>query len=248
MAVATVTPAVSPAQLTVITSEEISRYAEITSQLSQLEALQKALRAELLDLHVAGAEQETGSLRNHIRKYQRCRSERCGPHMINHETSILQQMLRRIGTWERVGLGFQPLSLPKTGPGRCISDEEERRLIRAGASNPRWETVYMFALLSLNTTMGPGEVMHLRRKDIDLEQNLINVGEEGAKNRGRIRRIPLNEIGIRVCREALSVAEKKDPHCQNTSCFLFEGCAVQARNIMIPLATAQPSRPHGPRY
>jgi hypothetical protein len=131
MAVATVTPAVSPAQLTVITSEEISRYAEITSQLSQLEALQKALRAELLDLHVAGAEQETGSLRNHIRKYQRCRSERCGPHMINHETSILQQMLRRIGTWERVGLGFQPLSLPKTGPGRCISDEEERRLIRA---------------------------------------------------------------------------------------------------------------------
>ena len=60
MAVATV-PLVSPAQLTVITSEEISRYAEITSQLSQLEALQKALRAELLDLHSAGAEQETGS-------------------------------------------------------------------------------------------------------------------------------------------------------------------------------------------
>jgi hypothetical protein len=61
VAVATVTPAVSPAQLTVITSEEISRYAEITSQLSQLEAVQKALRAELLDLHTAGAEQETGS-------------------------------------------------------------------------------------------------------------------------------------------------------------------------------------------
>ena len=61
MAVATVTPAVSPAQLSVITSEEISRYAEITAQLSQLEALQKALRTELLDLHTAGAEQETGS-------------------------------------------------------------------------------------------------------------------------------------------------------------------------------------------
>jgi hypothetical protein len=61
VAIATVTPAVSPAQLTVITSEEISRYAEITSQLSQLEALQKTLRAELLDLHTAGAEQETGS-------------------------------------------------------------------------------------------------------------------------------------------------------------------------------------------
>jgi hypothetical protein len=61
VAVATVTPAVSPAQLTIITSEEISRYAEITSQLSQLEAQQKALRSELLDLHTAGAEQETDS-------------------------------------------------------------------------------------------------------------------------------------------------------------------------------------------
>jgi hypothetical protein len=61
MAVATVTPTVSPAQLTVITSKEISRYAEITSQLSRLEALQRVLRAELLDLHTAGAEQETGS-------------------------------------------------------------------------------------------------------------------------------------------------------------------------------------------
>src|SRR5439155_17598040 len=48
-------------QLTVITSAEISRYAEITSQLSQLEAQQKALRSELLNLHAAGAEQETGS-------------------------------------------------------------------------------------------------------------------------------------------------------------------------------------------
>jgi hypothetical protein len=51
VATATVTPAVSHPQLTVITSEEISRYAEITAQLSQLEALQKALRIELLDLH-----------------------------------------------------------------------------------------------------------------------------------------------------------------------------------------------------
>jgi hypothetical protein len=61
VAVATVTPAVSSTQLTVITSDEISQYAEISSQLSKLENLQKALRAELLDLHIAGAEQETGS-------------------------------------------------------------------------------------------------------------------------------------------------------------------------------------------
>ncbi len=42
-----------------ITSEEISKYAELAALVSQLEAQQKALRAELLALHTAGAEQET---------------------------------------------------------------------------------------------------------------------------------------------------------------------------------------------
>jgi hypothetical protein len=44
-----------------ITSEEISRYAELSALVSQLEAQQKSLRAELLELHQAGAEQETDS-------------------------------------------------------------------------------------------------------------------------------------------------------------------------------------------
>ncbi len=44
-----------------ITSEEISRYAELVALVSQLESQQKALRSELLDLRAAGAEQETDS-------------------------------------------------------------------------------------------------------------------------------------------------------------------------------------------
>jgi hypothetical protein len=44
-----------------ITSEEISRYAELSSLPSQLEAEQKAFRVKLLTLHAAGAEQGTGS-------------------------------------------------------------------------------------------------------------------------------------------------------------------------------------------
>jgi hypothetical protein len=44
-----------------ITSEEISRYAELSALVSQLESQQKALRSELLTLRAAGAEQETDS-------------------------------------------------------------------------------------------------------------------------------------------------------------------------------------------
>jgi hypothetical protein len=44
-----------------ITSEQISRYAEFASLVSELETQQKSLRAELLTLRAAGAEQPTDS-------------------------------------------------------------------------------------------------------------------------------------------------------------------------------------------
>ena len=105
---------------------------------------------------------------DHLRKYQRSRSGKSNPNKINQELGVVAQMLKRIGCWEKVGLGYQPLPLRKSTVGRAMTDDEERRLFRAGASNPRWEACYMFAVLSLQTTMGPGEVMSLRRKDIDL--------------------------------------------------------------------------------
>lgn len=44
-----------------ITSEEISRYAELTALIAQAEEQQKILRSELLAMHAAGAEQENAS-------------------------------------------------------------------------------------------------------------------------------------------------------------------------------------------
>jgi len=53
-------PAQDRAQLT-ITSEEISRYAALTSQISKLQKEEASLRVELLGLYSVGAEQETDS-------------------------------------------------------------------------------------------------------------------------------------------------------------------------------------------
>ena len=145
----------------------------------------------------------------HIRRYQVQRRETCGPHMINHETSLLQQLLKRCGTWERIGLGFQPLPLPKDSPGRAISDDEEHRLLRACTVNPRWVDVYLFALLSLNTTMGPGEVTALRRRDVDLERKTVTVTSEGAKNHYRIRTIPLNDIALKQSKKRSAWLRRK---------------------------------------
>jgi integrase len=144
-----------------------------------------------------------------IIKYQLRRKDEVGPSWVNHECSLLQQLLKRCGLWERIGRGYNPLPLPREGPGRCIADDEEERLLRTGAANPLWEAAYLFALLSLNTTMGPGEVLSLRRKDIDLEKKTATVNPEGAKNANRVRLIPLEGPAFDVCKYALQRAEKK---------------------------------------
>ena len=61
MATTTVPSTSFPSQPLTITSEQISRYAELASLVSQLEAQQKSLRSELLTLRAAGAKQETDS-------------------------------------------------------------------------------------------------------------------------------------------------------------------------------------------
>ena len=57
MATATLSSSPSIPQFT-ITAEEIARYAELTSLLTQLEKQKEQLRAELLELHDDGAQQE----------------------------------------------------------------------------------------------------------------------------------------------------------------------------------------------
>src|ERR1700692_2439133 len=61
MATAKITPLSSHLQSTTITSQQISRYAEITSLITGLESQKETLRSELLALRAAGAEQELDS-------------------------------------------------------------------------------------------------------------------------------------------------------------------------------------------
>jgi integrase len=60
----------------------------------------------------------------------------------------------------------------------------------------------------VNTTAGPGEILHLRLRDVDLtEKNTIRISPEGAKNRNvRVRNIPLNDSALWAARMFLARA------------------------------------------
>lgn len=130
---------------------------------------------------------------DHIRAYQRMRMVRAGASIINHECSVIQQMLKRIGCWAEIQPQYQPLALPKESPHRALTPAEEDRLYRVGPTHPSWEVAFCAFVISINSTVGPGELRHVRLCDLDLEERTFRIQPEGAKNEGRIRVIPLNQ-------------------------------------------------------
>ncbi len=168
-----------------------------------------------LNLRTLGKAFEETKLReitaDQIRMYQAMRiNQKCGPSGINHETSVLQQLLKRIGKWREIESQFQALPLPDRGPGRVLSPEERTRLFKVSARKENWEGAFLFAVLSINTSAGPKEALTLRLKDVDLdsEKPAINVQPEGAKNTGRVRSIPLNEEAFKAATLAVERAKK----------------------------------------
>ncbi len=144
-----------------------------------------------------------------IRTYQKMRMTTVGPVTINHECSIIQQIRKRIGTWHLLAGDYQPLPLSGEEVGRCITDEEEAAFFRVGLSAPQFKVAAWCSLLSVNTTAGPGEMLHMKLSDVDVRDKMtIRINHEGAKNKYRIRTIPLTESALWAAR--LLLARAKD--------------------------------------
>jgi len=124
------------------------------------------------------------------------------PSAINKETSILQQLFKRIGRWSEIGHDYQPLPVSRESIGRVLTDVERARLFAVASSNANWRGAYLFAIISINTSGGPKELLTLRLKDVDVENRKIRIQAEGAKNVHRVRVIPLNDEGLAALIEA----------------------------------------------
>lgn len=143
-----------------------------------------------------------------IRAYQQARAVRVQASTINHECSCLQQMLKRVGRWQEIASDYQPLPVPIPQCGRALSEQEYKRLFRMAGSNPNWEAAFLFMVLSINTTCGPGEVKTLHLSDVDLGERILTVSPEGAKNPERQRAIPLNQYAYDAAKLALARAQR----------------------------------------
>lgn len=152
-----------------------------------------------------------------IRKFQKQRqSDGVGPSGVNHECSVLQQILKRIGRWTDIAPDYHPIKLPKWKPGRIIDEIQRERLMRISQTDLNWEAAYYFAQISVETTAGPKELYTLRLQDVNLGARTFMVGPEGAKRRERVRTLDLSDDAfpamVKAVARAQRLGSKEDHH------------------------------------
>lgn len=137
-----------------------------------------------------------------VRAYQQWRREKCVASRVNAELSALQMCMKEADLWDkRIAPLYRPLPVPKTKVRQNMSEEEERRLLAVAFDKPRRRLAGHCLIVMANTSMGFGELRHLRRQDVFLTDDPPFVEVNGGlKNDYRRRSIPLNFLALRSIR------------------------------------------------
>jgi integrase len=146
----------------------------------------------------------------HIRAYQlarihnsiRIRNEEkhpwhhpAGHSLVNHEISVLAQMLTHCRLWHRLQPFYFPLPVKNWSPRTILTEAEEERLFSAAAGHPEAELAYWVAVITNNTTASGMELRGLRLRHLLLPGEgiaEIYIPPDAVKNNSRPRKIALN--------------------------------------------------------
>lgn len=156
----------------------------------------------------------------HIREYHRGRAfcdpdvarwdRRAGANRIRKEVGLLVRVMKSAGAWtEELEGQFQPLAPVHNDVPRAMSPQEQAEFLRVAASRQRFALVYCYAVVALQTTASTNELRGLRLADIDLFQGVVQVRSASAKNKYRIRTIPVPTAeGVQCLERLLSRARQ----------------------------------------
>jgi integrase len=132
-----------------------------------------------------------------IRRYQSKRLETVGPKTINNELVVLVAVLKSARLWTPLRELYQPLRVPKQGPGQALTPEQTTKLIETAKSNDRWMVALCATVLAYASGCRSGEIKQLRLADLVIERDEkhIRLRAETTKNR-RYREAALNDLGL----------------------------------------------------
>lgn len=119
-------------------------------------------------------------------------THRAGANCIRKEIALLVRILKSARLWgDEQASAFERLRPQECDIVRALTQAEQHRLLHVGASRAEFRFMYQYAILALQTTAGTNELRALRLGDVLLADRIIQIPRAGAKNRYRMRAIPL---------------------------------------------------------
>jgi integrase len=130
---------------------------------------------------------------------------------VNHELSVLGQMMRFARLWHRIKPYYFPFEQPKWSPRpEILSEEDEELLWKTAAKHPEASLAYWVATITNNTTASGIELRGLRLKNLRLDGTIpeIYIPADSVKNGSRPRKIALNNLAYWAIQQSLKRAIK----------------------------------------
>jgi integrase len=132
-----------------------------------------------------------------LREYQNERSQTCGANKINQELGTLLRIMKRARAWTaKLDRCYEPLQHEEADIARAMTPEEQKKFLDVASSREEWRFVYYYALLALATSASNCEMRGLRIGDMNLYSKVLHIRREHAKNRYRIRTIPMHDEAV----------------------------------------------------
>ncbi|HXM22570.1 MAG TPA: tyrosine-type recombinase/integrase [Terriglobales bacterium] len=150
--------------------------------------------------------------KEHIVRPEFCHHDFPGNSIVNRELATLRLILTAADLWDSVGRHYRPLPMPASSPGQALTPTEMARLFAIGESRPRWEVALCCVSISACTTAGPSEIRNLQLGDIKLDGVPSITIKRGAKNKFRLRELPLNNLALAAITKLLKRAAEKGCH------------------------------------
>lgn len=158
-----------------------------------------------------------------------------GGNCIRKEIALLIRILRSARLWgDEEEQHFHRLRPVESDVERALTIEEQHRLLHVAASSAGFRFMYQYVILALQTTAGTNELRALRLGDVFVADRFVQIPRAGAKNRYRMRAIPLVTEDAVWALEGL-IARARELGSVNSAHYLFP---IQATR-----GTYDPERP-----
>lgn len=158
----------------------------------------------------------------HLRTYQELRSATAGPNKINQELGILVRIMKSAGVWSsELEQHYLPLLHEEADVPRALDPDQQATFLRR-AEELR-TLIFAYASLAFEILASSCEMRGLQIGDLKLKPRVTEIRRRHAKNRHRIRTVPIVTDRAMWAAEwlitrARSLGAKGDEH------FLFPFC------------------------